>query len=122
MEDQNEQSHEDTNEEALKLTESKINIDDLIIDAYNQLVSHPDKPVPIEEIVETIDRWGELEGVDYWKQALGLDVRNWSPDNDKDFKAACNYVREFSYHEGKDKLGHVEYEKYLNNSSPEKDI
>lgn len=111
-----------TIEEALKLIESKINIDDLIIDAYNQLVSHPDKPVSIEEIVETIDRWGALDGVDYWQEALGLDVRNWSPDADKDFKAACNYVREFSYRGGKDKLGHVEYEKYLNSLSSEKDL
>lgn len=97
--------------EDVKVFDIEGRIDNLIIDVYNQLASHPDKPVSIEDIVTTIDRWGESDGADYWKELLGLDVRNWSPDNDRDFKNACNYVREFSYHT--DKLGQIEYEKNI---------
>lgn len=108
-----------TIEEALKLLESEsefnIDIDAIIIDAYNQLISESRPSVSIEDIVDTIDRWGALDGVDYWQEALGLDVRNNTPNADNDFKAACNYVRDFSYHAGKDKLGPIDYEQDINN-------
>lgn len=109
-EDDSEECGSDSAED-VKVYDIEGRIDNLIVDVYNQLASHPDKPVSIEDIVTTIDRWGESDGADYWKELLGLDVRNWSPDNDRDFKNACNYVREFSYHT--DKLGQIEYEKNI---------
>ena len=91
-EDDSEECGSDSAEE-VEVCDIEGRIDNLIVDVYNQLASHPDKPVSIEDIVTTIDRWGENDGADYWKELLGLDVRNWSPDNDRDFKNACNYVR-----------------------------
>lgn len=89
---------------------STTDIDTLIIEAYNQITLQDAPKVSIETIVETIDRWGQLDNADYWKEALNLDVRNSTPDKNEDFQNACGYVRYFSYHKGKDKLNDIDYE------------